>query len=281
MSYNLLFNTQLEHLDKWEFRNCTYENGHIISNNKVFSIEQELVLPDIAKLYFRVNYNIISSNIKQVYIGISNDNKLSVTKQIPRQYKDNLISVVEETKQEKVKVYIIFESTEEDNRIKIKEPLLCDLNRINRKYWLKSILDKTVKYVNGFSYTNELKFSEIKPEIFNLDKAKTGSIISTLEETKLKIPANLIKGKRYLIKLDYREINELGKVYIKYGNFHSTEIENNQLYLSFQATDKHDLMLVIKPNNVLPYQVNLEHLLLIESAKGGYTKQDIPYLSYI
>lgn len=280
MSYNLLFDTDFNH-NRWEYINCSYENGILTSTKNIFGICQEVVLADITKLYLRFNYNILNSSISKVTIGIQNSDRLFINNKTPTSNKNSLISIVESTQLEKIKVHLIFESKKNINKVVIKEPLLCDLNRLHKSTWLKFILDKTIKFRNGLSYKNVLEYSEVEPEIFNLEKAKIGSIISTLQDKQFKIDAKLIKGKKYLIKLDYKEINNLGNINITYGIFRSVKINNEQLYLVFKADETNDLIINIKPNEVLPYQVNLKHIMILEVEGLGIDKDDIPYLPFV
>ena len=40
MSYNLLFDTNFRNIsERWKLINCKYENGYLISTNRIFSIE--------------------------------------------------------------------------------------------------------------------------------------------------------------------------------------------------------------------------------------------------
>lgn len=282
MSYNLLFDTNFKNENSnWNYINCSYKDGYLTSNKKVFGIEQEIVLPDITKLYFRYSYNILESNVYKAYIGIQSEDKLYINKRWTKVNCNQQISVVEDSKTEKIKVHIMFESSKDINKVEIKQPILCDLKRLHKTTWLKFLLDKTIKYREGFNYKNLLEYNEIKPEIFNFEKAKIGSIISTKETLKLKINAKLYKGKRYLIKLDYLPINNLGKIYLSYGVMKSTDFNKEQEYLLFRSNEKEELYLNIEPNDVLPYQLNLKHLLLIETEGVGIEMKDIPYLPFI
>lgn len=281
MTYNLLFNSEFIDSSNWEFTNCYFSNNKLISTDKVFGIKQTIILPDITKLYFRYNYNIYDSDVQKVYAGIENSGKLSVSNKQGRKNRKQLISLVEQCEQEKVTVHIIFESNSKENIVKISDPLLFDLNRWHKSTWLKLILDKTIKYRFGNNYKNELEYSEIKPEVFNLEKARIGSIISTKDKQQLKIPAKLIRGKRYLIKLDYEEINNLGKIYFSYGVLRSKQFNKEQIYIVIKANDNLDLQLNIEGNDILPYQVNLKHMLLIEMDKLSIEEKDIPYLPFI
>lgn len=281
MTYNLLFNTKFETLDNWEFINCKYEDGYLISDSKVFGIKQKVILPDAARLYLRTRYNILQSQVFAAYLGIEINSKLYVNKQWTKNNKQKTISLVEDGSSELVVIHIIFESKEDINKVYIKEPILYNLNRWHQTFSLKFILDKIIKYRAGYNYKNLLEYNEIKPEIFNLDKAKIGSIISTTNKTQLKINAKLLRGQSYLIKLDYIPINNLGKIYLSYGVLKSSKFGNEQLYLVFKATDDLDLYLNIEPDDILPYQINLKHLLLIELKGLGITNEDIPYLPFI
>ena len=282
MAYNLLFDTEFKSNNNyWKFINCTMEDNYLLSNKKTFGIEQEIVLADITKLYFRFNYKILSPNITKVYAGIQVGDKLYVNKKWAKLELNQLISIVENAEEEKIKVHIIFEADAGISKVKIEKPLLVDLKRIHKTTWLKVLLDKTIKYVVGYSYKNLLEYSEIKPEIFNLEKAKIGSIISTQEQVKLRINAKLYKGKRYLIKLDYIPINELGKIFLNYGVMRSTTFNKEQEYLLFRCTGDYELAINIEPNDVLPYQLNLKHLMLVETEGVGIELKDIPYLPFI
>jgi hypothetical protein len=71
MSYNLLLDTSFKKLNKhWKLTNCTYEDGYLKGNSKIYSIEQEIVLPDPTKLYFAMDYIVKDRRIKSIYIGI-------------------------------------------------------------------------------------------------------------------------------------------------------------------------------------------------------------------
>lgn len=286
MAYNLLFDTEFKSKDNyWNFINCKYRDGCLISKDKIFGIEQEIVLADITKLYFRFNYKVLSSSINKIYAGIQVGDKLYVTKKWAKYDVEQLISVVENAEEEKIKVHIIFECEREsetlEERVKIEKPMLADLKRLHKTTWLKFLLDKTVKYVPGYLYKNLLHYSEIKPRIYNLEQAKVGSIISTQEQLKLRINAKLYKGKRYLLKLDYIPINELGKLFLNYGVMKSTTYNKEQEYLLFRCTGDYELAINIEPNDVLPYQLNLKHLMLIETEGVGIELKDIPYLPFI
>lgn len=281
MTYNLLFNTEFKDLGNWEFINCEYKERYLISTNKVFGIKQKIILADATKLYLRCKYNILNSSVFKIYIGIEVNGKLYINKQWTKKNREKLISTVEDSQEEIITIHIIFESEENINKVYIREPLLCDLNRFHKSYWLKFLLDKTIKYRYGYTYDNLLDYSEIKPEIFNLEKAKIGSIITTKEKISLKINAKLFRDKRYLCKLDYLPISDIGKIYLNYGMLRSKDFNNEQCYLTFKAQDNIDLYLIIEPNDILPYQINLKHLLLVEIDKLGIDSNDIPYLPFI
>ena len=72
MSYNLLLNTNFnsKEIKNWKLTNCTFRNGYLISTDKIFSIEQEIILPDPTKLYFSMDYICFDTNIKSIYCGI-------------------------------------------------------------------------------------------------------------------------------------------------------------------------------------------------------------------
>ena len=61
----------------------------------------------------------------------------------------------------------------------------------------------------------------------------------------------------------------------------STDFNDEQCYLLFRVTGDRELSLNIEPDDVLPYQLNLKHLLLIDIDNQGVEAQDIPYLPFI
>ena len=153
MSYNLLLDTKFTE-SNWKFTNCRYENGYLISTDKIFGIEQELILPDPTKLYFRFNYITKNITIKEVTLGIQNGSTLNVCKKYPKVDKKQFISLIDIAKQEKIKLHLIFESDINNNKVEIYDPILCDLNYLHKSTWLKSILDRVIKYRKGYQYTN-------------------------------------------------------------------------------------------------------------------------------
>ena len=101
MAYNLLFDTEFKNNDSyWKFINCKLEDSCLISNNKVFGIEQEIVLADITKLYLRFNYQILNPNVNKVYVGIQSGDKLYVNKKWAKLELNQLISIVEDIKEQ-------------------------------------------------------------------------------------------------------------------------------------------------------------------------------------
>lgn len=286
MAFNLLIGSNFNTLDRWKFINCEYKDGCIISNKKLFGIEQELILPDITKLYFRTKYFTDSNKIETITIGIQNGKLLEVNKKNVIPNKEALISTVVQAKQEKIKAHIIFESKEEINKVKIIEPLLLNLNSLHKSTWLKWVLDKTVDYLKGYEYKNEYSASEINSSIndfkdVKLEKAKIGSIISTLQNISININAKLIEDHFYLIKLDYKNINDLGKIYFQYGISKSLNWNDEQIYLVFKANKTLDLKLNIENKEVLPYQINLKHILLVDMTYLNLMQEDIGYLPFI
>lgn len=284
MSYNLLLNTTFEPYN-WEFINCTFKNGILTSTDKVFGIVQKLVLPDPTKLYYRINYKCFSK-INEVKLGIQNGSRLGINRQIPKVGKNYKISLIDLATQEQVKLHLIFESNEQINKVQIFEPILIDLNHLNKGTWLKSILDKTIKYRSGYAYNNLYCTGEIKPTLddfknINIEDAKIGSIIHSKENIKIPLTAKFIKGNYYLAKLDFKEINKFGKIYFKYGILESDNEINEQLYLVFKAAEDNELTLNIDANDVFDYMVNVKHLMIIDITKLHIINDDIPYLPFV
>lgn len=286
MAFNLILNSQFTDNTHWKFINCKLENGYLISTNKVFGIEQELVLPDITRLYLRCNYKIENKEINNIKIGIQNNKLLDINMKKPKLNHYDYVSLIDDNKQERIKLHFIFESTIDENKVLIENPLLIDLNHLHRATWLKWILDRTIHYMTGYTYHNEYDISEIKKDSkdfkgLNLEEAKIGSIIKTLNRIEIPLSAKFIKDNYYLIKLDYKEINKFGKVYFEYGILKSIKLDEEQCYLLFKTKENLDLKLIIEGNDVLPYQLNLKHIMIIDSTKLRMLKEDIKYLPFI
>lgn len=267
MSYNLLFDTEFQN-NRWEFINCTFNNKVLSSNSKVFGICQELILPDITKIYFRINFKILSPNVKSVKIGIQTDNTL-VINTLPIDNDLSYLSVIDSVKKEKIKVHLIFEGDKE-NQVHIEQPLLVDLKQLNKDYWTQKRLDKTIAYEEGYNYKNL-----ISNNIFNrYPKANIGYI---LEDAELFIDFEA-EDKFYLAKLDYVELNDLGETYFEYGTTKSIKLEE-QCYIIFRAKKDIKLKLIIKGNDILPYKVNVKNILIIPLNK--LSEDMIPNLPFI
>lgn len=284
MSYNLLLDTKFEN-NQWKFINCKHDGKKLISNSRVFGIEQELILPDPTKLYFRCSYMSTLNALKEVKIGILNKNTLDIDKRFPKCLKWGSVSVIDYTKEEKIKVCLIFESEQDVNEVYIKEPILVDLNYLHKSTWLKIILDRTINYLPGYSYKNEYKELELTDDnldlsALNKEKGKVGLIIKENNTKEVKLNAKFISGKYYLVKLDFEEINQLGNIYFKYGFLKSTRIKD-QIYLVFKTRENEDLKLIIEPNSELSYWLNIKRLMLIEITKLKLLKEDIVNLPYI
>lgn len=283
MSYNLLLDTKFES-GQWKFINCEYENGKLISSSKIFSVEQELILPDPTKLYFRFNY-FTTGNIKEIKIGIQNNKVLDIDSKFPKLNKWQHISVIDYAKQEKIKLHLIFESSVEKNIVYIKEPILVDLNHLKKSTWLKIILDRTINYLPGYSYTNEYKELELTEKntdfnLLNKESGKVGLIIKENETKEIDLNAKFISNRYYLAKLDFEEINQLGNICFKYGFLKSTR-HRDQVYIVFKAKENMPLKLIIEPNTELPYWLNLKRIMIIDITKLNLLREDVLNLPYI
>lgn len=284
MSYNLLLDTEFKN-NNWKFINCKFENGYLISSDNIFGIYQELILPDPTKLYFRCKYQTNNISIKTIKIGIQNKDILFTEQKQVKFKKKQKLSLIDYAKQEKIKIHIIFESNTKINKVLIEEPLLVNLDFLNKSFWLKSILDKTLKFYNGYSYKNLYCENEItinNPDFnqLNIEQAKIG-IINTIKETeKIQIKSKFIKDKYYLVKLDFEEINKYGNIYFNYGCLKS-ETNNEQLYFIFKAIPNEQLFLNINNKEKFNYLINIKHLMILDITNLKLIKEDIPYLPYI
>ena len=283
MSYNLLLDTSFIN-NNWKFINCEIKDGILLSTNEVFGISQEIVLPDPTKLYFRINYQSFNAELFDVKIGIQVGDKLHINSKYPKLGKQKYISVIEDVKTEKVTLHVIFESLSKKNQVRIWEPLLVDLYKQNKSSWLKYKLDKTLKYQYGYTYNNLYKETELtmdNNDIPNKEKAKTGIIVNTLDLIDIPIECDFIENHYYLVKLDFKEINKFGKIYFKYNTLKSLLNYEEQIFLWFKAKEDFSLSLIIEGNDIIPYKINLKHLLLIDITKLKLLEEDIINLPFI
>lgn len=274
--YNICLDTQFEN-NQWEFINCYYENGHLISTNKVFGVKQKLILPNLTKLYYRFTYNCKTPNIREVTLGIQTNNILESERKVPKQNKKQNISLIDTPKEKEIYLHLIFESTQEENKVEIKHPLLIDIIKLKQSSRLKYFLDKDINYLSGYSYKN------ILPSEFIIEdsiKGKIGSILSGIEHKEIDIEAKFNENTYYLVKLDIEEINKYGNIYLQYGFIKSIQ-KDNQIYLIFKSDKRYKLKLIFEPKEKLDYQINIKRILLIDITELNLMKEDILYLPFI
>lgn len=278
MRYNLLLNTSFNDLSTWKFINCTYKDGYLYSTSNVFGIEQELTLPNISKLYFRAEYKTETASVTNIKIGVQSNKVLDINEQVPKYNKLQTISLIDIPKSPVIKVHIIFESSLPNNKVCIQHPILVDLNRLNMSTILRWKADKVVKYREESVYQNLLNYNKVT--VNNFETTENGTMVKTLVPLHADIDYKLEKGKHYLLKISYNDVNDLGDTYIKYGVLKSAKV-GNQSYLVFKAVEDKELSIDIVPNDVLPYVVNLKNILLIDLDTITIDKEDVLFLPYI
>lgn len=284
MSYNLLLNTTFKDTVNWNLINCTIDNGILTSSNKIFGIYQEIIISKPTNLYLSAVYKSFS-NLKDVKIGIQDGDRLEVNIQNPKLNKQKKISVVSNVKNCKIKLHIIFESDQNINRVLIKEPLLVDLDHLNKSTWTKGLLDLVLKYRHGYSYTNEYNKGEVfkilEDRQADIVKAKIGSVLKTKENLDVELSTEFKNNHYYLVKLDYDNINDFGKIYFKYGVLKSSTEVDNQSYLIFKGNDNIKLHMVVESDPVIAYRTNLKHILIADITYANLLQEDIIFLPFI
>lgn len=290
MSYNLLLDTNFNKIDKhWKLTNCHYRDGYLISNSKVYSIEQEIALPEPTKLYFSMDYIAFDKNIEKVYVGIQCDGALYSTVREPKFDKITRLSVVYPVNCESIKVKFIVESKTQDSRIYIDSPMLIDLITQNKEFWPIWMLNKVLDYRYGYDYENLYKECNISLDnedfispYTKTEEAKDGIIAYVKDEDWFKISFPMIKGNWYLVKLDLEQINNYGDLYLSYGEKVSCSSYNQeQLYLPFVADGTQQVIIKMKNYEPLDYIVNFKRVLVIDLTNKSFEEQDIPHLAFI
>lgn len=283
MVYNLILDSNFKDIANWKFINCEFIDGHIISKNKVFGIEQDFYLADLSKLYLRWSYNIYNYNIKNVKIGFQINDLLKVNLKIPLKNKEDFISVVEECPSKKITAHIIFESSENVNKIFVSNPLLVNLNYYNIDRWPKWILDKRLKFMAGYNYTNKLKFIDFKNQLskyISYEEIHDGMYVSVNNNIDIPLELDLEKDRYYLVKILFEDINNLGSINLKYGFSESSNKSKSQRYLVFKENNLDKIQVQLKCFYPLPYKVFLKGILVIPLNKISLQKDDIERLVY-
>ena len=292
MNYNLLLDTEFKKLGKhWKLINCEYQNGYLIANNKVYGIEQEIILLQPSKLYFRLEYICVNNSIKKIYCGIQTGDVLEATVEKPQLYKRNHIAVVDTDKHvEKVKVRFIVEAKTKNSEIYVDSPLLLDLTTHDKTWWPKFALNSLLEYQYGYDYENlypegaQFKSSNKdfkSAQDISLDTAKVG-VIACVEKTatvRLNVPFSL--DRKYLLKLDYEELNEYGTIQCRYGHMYSKQLNSNLLYLTFTHYSNRDKLYLEFTNDYqLPYLINLKRILFIDITDLEVDFDDVAQLPF-
>lgn len=291
MSYNLLIDSELQNTDKsWTLVNCSYDNGILTSNRKIFGIKQKLILPNTTKVYYRFNYKLF--NLCRVKIGIKVKDTLTIMEQHPSKTNINrLISIVKTVEDEEIEIHLIFESDNNLNKVEIFQPMLIDLNRFNIAFKIKTWLDRKIKYRKSYSYENCLEYPVINKKAldkgywlsegdYKIDTSSHGILLTIKDQLKIWQETKLEIGKYYLFKLDYKALNNFGNIYLSSSKLTGYDgIE--QLYVVFKYNGKNIPIINIKANQELPFLVILKRALLIDISKLNLQKEDIWRLTYI
>lgn len=291
MSYNLLLDTKLSKIDKhWKLTNCIYENGYLISNANIFSIEQEIILPDPTKLYFGLDYICLDKNIKFIYCGIQINNILEANKKIPRLHKRKRISVVDNSKgAEKIKVIFICETVKPGSKIYIDSPLLVNLSYHDKDWLPRWYLNKTLDYRYGYNYENcyskgceiQLDNEDFTSAGTKTEQGEIGIICHVKKHDWFRLTHNFIPDRYYLIKLDFEEINNYGYISASYGETNANLIKNDQLYIIFKANASDTFKIFLDNEEELPYLINLKRILVIDLTNLKIDEDDIIHLPFI
>lgn len=289
MSYNLLFDTNFTTINKhWKLTNCEYVDGYLVGHAKTYSIEQEITLPDPTRLYASFEYLTFDKNIKHVYCGIISNDVMEVNRKKPVQRKRKRVAVVTQVSTEQVRVMFTFEAKTETSRIYIDSPLLIDLTKQNKSYWPLYVLNNVLDYRYGYDYTNMYHESEITFDntdfhspFSNVEQGKCGIIVTTQDSDWFEISLQFKQGTQYLVKLDYSEVNDFGQLQFNYGSHTSQQLTPDQLYMVFRGDASSKLRLNISTKELLPYIVNIKHLLIIEMTHQKIEEDDLKHLPFI
>ena len=292
MSYNLLLDTNFTKINKhWILTNCVYENGYLkaTEDNMIFSIEQEIILPDPTKVYFGIDYICFDKNVKAIYCGIfTEDGELKATRKKPIIKSRKRISAIATMAVEKLKVMLVVESKTPGSKIYIDGPLLIDLNHQHKKDWPRWVLNRCLDYRYGYDYENEYHKSEItieNPDFISVytktKEANIGMVATVKENDWFRLSHSFKEDNYYLIKLDYSQINDYGEVYLKYGEIYSTILGKDQLYIIFKANKNDEFRLILENHEELPYLVNLKHILVVNLTHVKLEEDDIIHLPFI
>ena len=89
------------------------------------------------------------------------------------------------------------------------------------------------------------------------------------------------KDHYYLVKLDYKEVNQFGNVKFTYGDYQTFSYNQEQIYSVFKSDGKTLLNLDVVCNEILPYKLNLKHILIIDITNMHILDKHVGYLPFI
>ena len=194
------------------------------------------------------------------------------TKKKVKNYKRKRISVVNSVTTEKIKVILTIKAKSNSSSIYIDSPLLINMNRESKFWWPTKILDGLFEYRCGQNCRNiyiekEISYNntDFQSPYTKIEKGKNGIIATILEKDWFELShVNIKKGKLYLVKLAFIEINNFGEIYFQYGDYKSKALNKNQIYMIFEGDPLNKLKLNLACHEILPYLINFRYITIAE-----------------
>lgn len=289
---NFLVDTNFRYYKKsWQIKNTNVkllDKGiELSSNNKTFVLSQGfLSLTKSGRYYFRVEY-LAKSRIKKLYVGIKVNGLMKVNYCTPIINLRDTLGLIVDVDQENLysgsfEIYIIVESKYNNNIIQLRNPMMFELNDINRRFDTIEDLNK-LKYKPGYCYTNVLPNHDFRKEsidnkywekvsIYNDNGLSwdnhNGLLVSCPKELYLRQNLSLLSSHKYLLKILYRNLNGIGDSFIKLDNVNIDLVEESQLtqhwFIIEPKNSKTYIKLGFKNSAEIPMSYYLKNIMLID-----------------
>ncbi len=294
---NILIDSTFKNIDNrtWVLDNVSkYEvvknNLKIESKERLYGIHQSFRAKK-GRYYFRANVQ-LKKFAREIIIGYKREKELYMNYTTPF-VSNNTVSTIFDIEEDiDIELYIIIKSNTESNKAIITEPILVNLDDIKRRTWLKSKLDKEIKYKKSLTFYNEIYKDQTKNN-WGLEKPDNilinGNIDAVIfDKGIIRTKLNINTEDKYLIRIKYGSNNAYSKLKIRLNDKeHELEtgkgITDKDIYF---IGDKRELNIVIEFMNdeitpEIPAIFMIEQMMIINLTKHKLEDKKIEYLPYI
>jgi hypothetical protein len=215
--------------------NCVIEEN-TLKGTGVFGLRRYVTFEAAQKVYFRIN--LIPNEVMKVQIGIVDGGILYMTEK--RVHKKACISVVHTAKSQTVELVLICDTVYKDAEVEITNMVVKPIG--------KSLIPKGVLDRIPYNYKDCKNLSVIQP-----------FALRSIGNHACELPAELEKGRRYLIKVLAEERTNCGEVWLDCG----THDKKDELITEFVYTGRYP-HLRIKANK-FEYIVDVKAVVIVDA----------------